>query len=143
MYYEHERALKHCHAEGILESRIVEWNWNTRIEDKFFNVATYQKLLPLFQQYKTPCFVLKLEENKNFPRHIIQINPVLKNFGFASIKSPTQAFQEIMQYISGVLGVGEPVTIEVDNAHKILAHGMDKTSFRKPKGTKRGKPQWR
>ncbi len=100
-------------------------------------------LLPIFQEYKVPCFLHRLEPNDNHTRQrqklVTELNPRLKDLGFVAIKDPPTAFQEISQYISGVLGTGEKQTVTIDDKHKAIAHGHDgKYSFRTEPGRGKG-----
>lgn len=63
------------------------------------------------------------------------LNPKLANWEFWKVKDPFTAFQEIQQYISGVIGTGGNEPVATDDKYKILSHGFDlKTSFRKDPG---------
>lgn len=84
----------------------------------------------LFFKYKTPCFVIKiLRDQKPI------LNPLLKDYEFFKVKDAFTAFQEIQQFISGVIGIDSNEPIVTDDKYKILAAGFDlKTSFRKDAG---------
>lgn len=61
-----------------------------------------------------------------------KVNPELKKLNFASAVDPYTAFQEVSMYLSGVIGIGEPETIDVSNESKIAKHGYNENSFRHP-----------
>jgi hypothetical protein len=79
----------------------------------------------LFFKYKCPVFY---KDSSG-----IKPNPRLKDFSFQKVKDSVTAFQDIMMYISGVLGVDQRPMVEIsdeDKAHK-KGHG-GKYSFRTP-----------
>ena len=89
----------------------------------------------VFFASKIPCFIIKIEGGKGnfYP----VINPILADYSFYKVKDAFTAFQEIQQYISGVLGTDGNEPIVTDDKYKILAQGFDlKTSFRKDKEIK-------
>lgn len=112
--------------------------------EKFFSFD-WNFLEPLFRKYAAPTFIIGRGASNEFFEHSVSIivNPVLKDFKFGKIIKAEQAFQQIHQYISGVLGVSTKETVEIDDKYKQQQHGHDdKYSFRKPPG-KRGNPKWR
>jgi len=82
---------------------------------------------------------------KNYSLEVdrIFINPPLLSLGFQNVMYPQTAWQELSMFLMGVLRVGDPNMIEVDDKYKIMAHGYDKHSFRnthhlnKPRGNKK------
>lgn len=62
----------------------------------------------------------------------IVINPCLQDYGFQRVKDPFSAFQEISMFIGGVLSGPERDTITLCDQDRIVAHGFDDKSFRKP-----------
>ena len=61
----------------------------------------------------------------------------LKDWDFQKAFDPVAAFQEISQWVGGALAAYGPNTVEItDDEIKLAKHGMDKTSFRRPKQTK-------
>lgn len=80
----------------------------------------------IFQKYKTPIFVIEFGHNK----HKLLINPILKNYNFQTVVHPFIIFQEISMYISGVLGVGEPVTVNISDKEMAKKKGFDSGSFK-------------
>lgn len=85
----------------------------------------------IFVKYRVPVFVLR-EKGK------LELNPRLQDFKFGRIKPAAQAFQDIQQYLDGVIGGKSKPIPTISNADKIIQHGFDtKSSFRKePKKTK-------
>lgn len=56
----------------------------------------------------------------------------LQDIRFATCLDATQAFQLLDQWVGGRLIQGQPM-IQLEDKYKIAKHGMDETSFRKPK----------
>ena len=63
---------------------------------------------------------------------IVISDPVLKDIEFQKVLHPFTAYQELEQWIYGVLGQN-PQPLEVSDAVKIQQHGFDRWSFRKHK----------
>jgi hypothetical protein len=102
---------------------------------EIFNVPIeYEsRIKEIFFKYKTPIFILTQSIIDSGGSHTLTINPSLKNFKFFQIKDPYSAFQEIQQYISGVLGVNVNPMATISNDSMIVKKGFDlKTSFRHP-----------
>jgi len=95
--------------------------------DNFFHKENHEKYKEIFIEYKTPIFYKPIRGSK------LIVNPNLKEYGFVKIKDPFTAFQDIMQYISGVLGVGEQNMVEISNEDMRDKKGFDSWSFRKHK----------
>lgn len=101
-----------------------------------FNRETLRKIKKDYVRYRCPVMVI--DESG-----IIK-NPVLKNYGFAKVKDPYTAFQELYMYISGVLGSSGNPMIELTDKDKQEKRGFWKWSFRtmpgdgkKPRGKKK------
>lgn len=88
----------------------------------FFSQDTWSKYKDTFIKHKVPVFLLSNEE--------LVLNPTLKDYKFAKIKDPFTAFQDIMQYISGVLGVGEPNMVDISNNDMRDKKGFNNWSFK-------------
>lgn len=139
-FYSDADLEAHLNNEGV-EQKISWWGgFNLpfgRINTKtFFSTNTWSKHKDIFMEYKTPAFLLSNEK--------LILNPVLKDYKFAKIKDPFTAFQDIMQYISGVLGIGEPNMIDISNDDMRDKKGFNDWSFKthpsdakKPRGKKR------
>jgi hypothetical protein len=94
----------------------------------------------LFREFGVPLFMASVDaelsryEQRNIALYVpkVVLNPCLVDGGFAQFLDPFSAHTEIEQFLSGVLGVPSPPTIEVSNDVKIVKAGFDdKTSFRK------------
>lgn len=102
----------------------------------FFDIKTWEPLKMWFIKYQVPIF--RFGENEQPKGLVLELNPMLKAYRFP--KDAASAFQDVYLYISGVLGVQAPKTVEIDDKHKAIAHGHDgQYSFRKPPGG----GQWR
>jgi hypothetical protein len=110
----------------------------------WFDTARWNVLLPLFHEHKVPVFVFGRDFTKPSGRAIkLVLNPRLKNFQFFKAQDTVTAFQSIYMYISGVLGISAPTTVEISDKEMAKKKGHDsKYSFKKPPG-KRGKNKWR
>ncbi len=68
------------------------------------------------------------------PKENFIVNPKLKNVGFHKVKDAYQCYQEIEQFLNGVLGNSEKTTDNRTDVEKIKSHGFDlKYGFRKRK----------
>lgn len=114
------------------------WGRKRSVVELFDDFPRDHSLLALFQAHKVPAFVygdyLAEKELKSRYGHLI-LNPRLQDYGFQRIVPPAQAFQEIYMYISGVLGVPAPQTVDIDDKHKAIEKGHDGPySFKRPPG---------
>ncbi len=100
--------------------------WNHRGD--FFN-DSWNNYKENFIHYKVPIFIVEQPYGQN--ELFLRLNANLKDHDFQKIKDPYTAYQEIYQYISGVLGTNSPKTIEIQDKDKIIKRGFDKWSFRK------------
>ena len=95
----------------------------------------------LFQQFKTPLFHVPLISSEHYTPQRLEtlqatftLNPNLKDLQFQKYKDAYSTFQDIQSYISGILGITTPETLELSDKSKILKAGFDpKISFRKGK----------
>lgn len=69
---------------------------------------------------------------KNNREEYYKINPCLKDINFQKVIDPFTAFQQLEQWISGVIGNTEVIP-EMPDKDKVAAHGFDRWSFRKHK----------
>ena len=149
-YYDenHEYIYTHSifiHYDQILKTLTEKSKEEVKSKNRRFSndwigtIHVLEKLMSLdfskfFYDRKTPCFAWNLDGTHTNSTWMI-VNPKLADFEFWKIKDPFTAFQEIQQYISGVLGtdINEPVVTE--DKYKIIAAGFDlKSSFRKDPG---------
>ena len=100
----------------------------------------------LFQKFNVPIFitdVLAHPTNYEFRNPGLYLpgftlNPNLKDLQFQKHKDAYSTFQDLQSYISGILGITTPETIELSDRFKILKAGFDpKISFRKGKQPKK------
>jgi hypothetical protein len=150
-FYDLESVEKFLQSRKITikNERIYSWtrkdysiSTTTGIKN-FFEATDFSQFTKSFQIYKTPIFIVSLAEESN-RKTILTTNPILRLFLFYKIKDPITAYQDIFMYISGVLGTSHMDMPEFSDKLKAKAKGHDgKYSFRKPPGTKRGKPKWR
>lgn len=117
-----------------------KWDFNFRkwwsgCYQRFFEHKT-DAFLEIFHEYQTPLFLIKSSSKGA----ILELNPKLKDVSFQRIKDPYTAYQDIFQYVSGVLNSRENYMVKITDKDKIAKHGFDKHSFRKlPGGKKRRK----
>lgn len=139
-FYDHGSMMKFIEGEGVSDSgRWGRWEPFT-LGIEYFNPTserhTKMKLDKLFIEHKVPVFLLSNEK--------LILNPVLKDYKFAKIKDPFTAFQDIMQYISGVLGVGTPEMVNISNEDMRDKKGFDDWSFKThPSDTKKPRKRGR
>jgi hypothetical protein len=107
--------------------------WRSFLDSKRrFHVFDRENNWPkrIFQEHKVPVFV-RWELDKTI------LNPRLKDFGFASVVNPYDAFQRIAGYISGVLGASMEAPDITDDDVIRDKKGFDERSFRQEKGMHR------
>ena len=80
-----------------------------------------------FIKLNVPIFWMKYTYSNEF----LQINPQLSLFEFQQVKDPYTAYQEIMMYISGVLGKKDNSMVAISDVDMAAKKGFDKWSFRK------------
>ncbi|RMG23941.1 MAG: hypothetical protein D6732_24245 [Methanobacteriota archaeon] len=71
----------------------------------------------------------------------IQENGRLSDIEFHKVLDPYMVFQEIGQYISGVIGGSFPATVNISDESMAKKKGFDKQSFRKASSKKARKPK--
>lgn len=103
--------------------------------DRFFSGADYKQLLDVFQEHKVPIFVRNYRKDPDIAKyrrdvHGYKLNANLKEYEFYRIFDSFRAFQEISMYIGGVLGVGEPNTVEISNDDMRDKKGFNDKSFK-------------
>jgi hypothetical protein len=114
----------------------LAWKWGAekwldalKKVDDFYNVE-------IFQELNTPVFLY--DRSGEWPEsNKLIINPILKDFKFATIIEPFTAFQEISMFLAGALKAGEVDTVTISDEDRQKAHGYDKWSFRNPDPPKR------
>lgn len=88
-----------------------------------------------FIKYGVPIFVKKINRYNDVILKF-ELNARLVDYKFGKIKDAQTAYQDVDMFISGVLGNKESM-VEIDDKHRIKAHGYDEDSFRMPKGRKK------
>jgi hypothetical protein len=89
-----------------------------------------------FLEYRAPVYQIDLAcRPGQGGRRKIASNPCLNDLEFYRVADPSQAYQEISMYISGVLGQPDPKIVYLTDKEKIQKKGFNKWSFRREKGT--------
>jgi len=107
-------------------------------ELKAFFEVDHSSLNHLFRDHHCPVWMIKPVHDGQTINTLV-LNPNLRSLGFARVKDPVTAFQEIHQYLSGVLGNKENEMVKIDDKYKAAARGFDKWSFKNLPGKKRGR----
>ncbi len=111
-----------------------EWDFGKRswYQGKYqkFRDQNEKPLMEFFHQYQVPLFLFSYVPGKPRTQRIL-LNPSLKYFEFYKVKDTHTAYQDIFQYVAGVLNRPENKMLEISNEDKIATHGFDKWSFRK------------
>lgn len=117
---------------------------NIKNLENFFKAEQYKPLLEFFSKYNVSNFVYlgcKTRYRRGYKPYLANVifNPCLKNYDFVKVKDPVTAFQELMNYISGVLGTPERPMVKLSDKElaKKRGHG-GKYSFRKVPSAKKG-----
>ena len=91
-------------------------------------------LQKMFDTYKETYFVVEdycIEENEHtFIKEKITLLPQLKQYKFAKVVPPMQAFQEISMYLGKINSV-EDNTVTIDDKYLAQGKGFDCYSFKK------------
>lgn len=92
-----------------------------------FYYQDYSSYKELFQSLKAPIFMTTVEGRETY----IETNIPLKPLQFYRLKDAPTAFQEIFQFVSGVLTGSDKPMVKISDKDKIAKRGFDKWSFRK------------
>jgi hypothetical protein len=104
----------------------------------------YDKYIKLFDLYKMPYFYvesrydLKEKDNRWCISTETILLPQLKQYKFAKVVPPMQAFQEISMYL-GKLNAVEDNTVTIEDKYLAQGKGFDCYSFKKMPSKRRGK----
>lgn len=96
-----------------------------------------KNIVDLHFHYDCPYFVIESErvsvEGGRRVRYVSKVltNPELRDLGFQKHRGSIEAFQEISQFISGVLGGRSPAMVQLEDKDLIKKRGFDNMSFRK------------
>lgn len=80
-----------------------------------------------FTDHNVPVFSVTYPDRA---RDVLSLNPCLKDIKMFRVLDPFTAFQDISMFLSGVLGVGEPVMIQINDKLMAQKRGFDNASFR-------------
>lgn len=132
------------------EKKKYSWQEPTNYNNIINNIKAIEAIdySNIYFENKVPYFLFLIEgygrTNYNEFNYNPVLNPILKDYQFFKVKNSFTAFQEIQQYISGVIGVDANEPIITDDKYKILAAGFSlRTSFRKDAGKPRPRKQRR
>lgn len=92
-------------------------------QKRFFDPKSHAEQDVAFLRYKCPVFVFQ------DMRYVL--NPRLADYHFQKVKDSFSAFQEVFQYISGVLGTNENPMVTISDKEKRDKKGFDNWSFKK------------
>ena len=110
-----------------------------RLHKYFVNHSTEamgDSLLPYFERKLIPIFTLKHEVGTRGDAKVITLNDQLKQYGFAKIKDPYTAFQDIYMFLGG-LARPDKTEPAISDELRAESKGFDKWSFRKEPTKKR------
>lgn len=114
------------------------YSWHSQANQATFFEADYSKFLTIFHVQRAPSFLIHetVEDRKRVWQLVA--NPTLSAVRFQSVKDPHTAFQDIYQFISGVLGTTENRMFTLSDKELAKKRGHDgRYSFRTPpKGKK-------
>ena len=111
--------------------------WGGKKIPEFLDEQTgKESMIDIFYKYKVPVFVIRSKQtNKwgtyNRKARTLILNPMLKEYEFYKVFDSYTAFQEINMFMSGVIGMNAPETVEISDKSKIEKKGFDEWSFRK------------
>lgn len=133
-FYSFEEFKKEAIFTGAVDPHEFKWKfWRSKYQT--FAGQDVSRLSELFHEYQVPLFLLSASDKRK--GHVLILNPNLKKFQFQKQKDPYTTYQDIFQYISGVLNSPENKTVKISDKDKIHKHGFDKWSFRRmPKDSK-------
>ena len=96
-----------------------------------------KKMNELFHKFQTPLFTVSHAYSYRKPdKTTLTLGPCLKDLEFQRIKDPYTTYQDIFQFVAGVLNHPETKMVKISDKDKIAKHGYDKWSFRQ-KGPKK------
>lgn len=109
--------------------------WSNNTEEYFKNVPVHSSVVELCQDKRiTIAYVAQKQMIEGWDNKIILDGVHLGRMGFATCVDPTTCFQNIYSWVSGVLSDNSNRMVQItDEKIMLKKHGMDHTSFRKPK----------
>ena len=135
-YYNLEDFKKESLALGATSNWDFTQRWWKGSIVKFFEEDP-SKLLEFFHKYQTPVFLVQ-ESSERHKQKLI-LNPCLQIYKFQTVKDSYTTYQDIFQYVAGVLNSPENKMVKISDKDKISKHGFDKWSFRTHPDQKKGK----
>jgi len=108
-------------------------------------VAFFENKLPInvdtFFDLKTPYFLIKSAKDSflSDPKVRVSLLPNLGDLMFYKVIDPFSAYQDIEQFLSGVLGDTENNIPQIEDKYMVKAKGFDDKSFRNRGNTKKRK----
>ena len=90
------------------------------------------KLDKLFWDYRIPCFVFSGSHRYNYgkSKFTFTTNPNLAKYKFYKIKDTVTAYQDINQYISGILGLNDKEIVHISDKDMKSQKGFYEYSFK-------------
>jgi hypothetical protein len=115
--------------EQIYDAKNNRWGLNRNYVD-FFN-KNWDDFNKIFTDYMVPIFTIR-GPNGSDGWKTLTLNDDLKQFNFVTQKDPYTAFQDIYQYLSGVLGINNKPMIKISDKDMAIKKGFShKYAFRK------------
>jgi hypothetical protein len=130
-YYDYEDFKK----DGLRLGAISKWDverkkwWPSQFQK--FQDQSLTQALEIFHTSQVPLFLISLSHGTGGRGQLLTLNPSLKKLDFQKIKDVYTAYQDIFQYVAGVLNQPEVKMVKITDKDKIHKHGFDKWSFRK------------
>ena len=153
IHYDMESLETFCQTKAIPFKDIKQfetisfYSWNPDLYKwvkKFYGIDySYNCYKKVFQEYKIPYFVLEqfiTQDEKGCKKSNCQLLllPILKNYKFAKVVTPMQAFQEICMYL-GQLDLAEDRTVTIEDKYLAQGKGFNCYSFKKMSTKKKQK----
>ena len=136
VFFDYEEFKKFMTERGLCRQWDFESSyWGGKFHK--FNKFVPFKLLELFHRYQTPLFLVS-HKTKYSTKGIttVTLGPNLQKLYFHRVKDAYTAYQDIFQFVAGVLNHPETKMVKISDEDKIAKHGYDKWSFRQ-KGPKK------
>lgn len=88
------------------------------------------QFVDMFFESKVPIFIIKTGRG-TWNDIELTLNPMLKRYKFQRKIDPVTAYQEIEMFMSGVLGLNDPETVDIEDKYLAQQKGFDEWSFKK------------
>ena len=88
------------------------------------------QFVDMFFKYKVPVFLI-YSDRYTWHDVTLILNPMLRRYKFQRKIDPITAYQEIEMFMSGVLGLDDPETVDIGDEYLAQQKGFDKWSFKK------------